>query len=55
MVNDNCVTVTETIFYAFSGGQESDSGTIGGFPVLKVHKDDSIILYTSPEGHTFKL
>lgn len=28
------VTLESTIFYAFSGGQESDSGSIGGQPVL---------------------
>ena len=27
------VTVDETIFYALSGGQESDTGTIAGLPV----------------------
>lgn len=35
-VNGNQITVNETIFYAFSGGQESDYGTIGGFSVLVV-------------------
>ncbi|MDT8419804.1 MAG: hypothetical protein RQ754_05180 [Desulfuromonadales bacterium] len=29
-VSGNSVTLQETIFYACSGGQESDSGTIGG-------------------------
>ena len=29
------VTLAETIFYAFSGGQESDAGTIGGWQVLR--------------------
>jgi len=45
------VTVTETIFYAFSGGQESDSGTIGGRPVLGARKDGLAIVYTLPEDH----
>ncbi|WP_221482182.1 hypothetical protein [Cohnella xylanilytica] len=29
-VKDNEITVNRTIFYALSGGQESDAGTIGG-------------------------
>ncbi len=33
-VNENKISLTEAIFYAFSGGQESDSGTIGGYQVL---------------------
>ncbi len=45
------VTVAETIFYAFSGGQESDSGTIGGRPVLDAHKDGLEIVYTLAEDH----
>ena len=38
-VNGNKVTLNETIFYAFSGGQASDKGTIGGFEVLEAKKD----------------
>ena len=29
-VGDDVVRLEETIFYALSGGQESDHGTIGG-------------------------
>lgn len=32
------VILSETIFYAQSGGQESDSGTISGLPVLRARK-----------------
>ncbi|MBC8393909.1 MAG: alanyl-tRNA editing protein [Deltaproteobacteria bacterium] len=45
------ITVHSTIFYAFSGGQESDQGTIGGFPVLSARKDGLEIVYTLPENH----
>jgi Ser-tRNA(Ala) deacylase AlaX len=38
-VEGNDVTVAETIFYAFSGGQESDHGAIGGYQVMQAHKD----------------
>lgn len=45
------ITVTKTIFYAFSGGQESDEGTIGGRKVLGARKDDYEIIYTLEDGH----
>lgn len=41
----NDVTVERTIFYAFSGGQESDTGTIGGCPVLEARKQGHDIVY----------
>lgn len=50
-VAGNDVTLAETIFYAFSGGQESDAGTIGGHPVLAARKEGRDILYTLAEGH----
>lgn len=49
-VHDSQITVAETIFYAFSGGQESDRGTIGGYPVREARKDGKNIIYTL-EGH----
>jgi Ser-tRNA(Ala) deacylase AlaX len=45
------VTVIATIFYAFTGGQESDAGTINGLPVLEARKDGSEIFYTLDDGH----
>lgn len=45
------VTVHSTIFYAFSGGQEGDHGTIAGYPVLSARKRGLDIVYTLPEGH----
>ncbi|MEW5827804.1 MAG: alanyl-tRNA editing protein [Chloroflexota bacterium] len=54
-VNGEAVTVAETIFYAFSGGQESDAGTIGGVPVLAARKDGLEIYYTLESGHGLKL
>lgn len=48
------VTLAETIFYAFSGGQESDAGTIGGQPVLAARKEGAEIVYTLTEGHDLK-
>ena len=42
-MNGNDVTVDQTILYAFSGGQESDEGTIGGKRVLQAKKDGKIV------------
>ncbi len=45
------VTLVSTVFFAFSGGQESDQGTIEGIPVLDAHRDGPVIRYTLPEAH----
>jgi Ser-tRNA(Ala) deacylase AlaX len=50
-VNGADVTVAETVFYAFSGGQESDAGTIANCPVVRAAKDGKEILYTLEAGH----
>lgn len=50
-VTGNQVTVQSTIFFAFSGGQESDHGSIGGCPVLHAEKDGLEIVYTLADGH----
>lgn len=50
-VQQDDVTVAETILYAFSGGQESDAGSIGGHPVLAARKDGAAIVYTLATGH----
>lgn len=49
-VDDDCITVDNTIAFAFSGGQESDSGTISGFKILRADKQDRQIVYQL-EGH----
>lgn len=54
MVKDNQITLDETIFYAFSGGQESDQGTMGGYLVLSAQKDGKTIFYTLEETHHLK-
>ncbi|MDX2496147.1 MAG: alanyl-tRNA editing protein [Desulfuromusa sp.] len=50
-VADDEVTLNSTIFFAFSGGQESDHGTIGEYPVLSARKNGLNIVYTLPQGH----
>jgi Ser-tRNA(Ala) deacylase AlaX len=54
-VSNDRVTVEATIFYAFAGGQESDTGTIAGFPVSEVRKDGLEIFYTLPADHGLRL
>lgn len=51
----NVITVAETIFYAFAGGQERDSGTISGFEVIEAEKNGTEIYYTLAEGHNLKM
>jgi len=48
------ITLDETVFFAFSGGQESDAGHIGGHPVLDARTQDGDIIYTLPEDHGLK-
>jgi Ser-tRNA(Ala) deacylase AlaX len=50
-VTGDDVTLESTIFFAFSGGQESDHGSIAGRPVLQARKAGLEIIYTLPEGH----
>jgi len=50
-VDSDDVSVDETIFYALSGGQESDHGSIGGRDVLQARKAGREIVYTLAPGH----
>ncbi|SKA39148.1 Ser-tRNA(Ala) deacylase AlaX (editing enzyme) [Enhydrobacter aerosaccus] len=45
------VRLESTIFFAFSGGQESDAGTIGGIPVAEARKDGLDIVYRLAQEH----
>ena len=53
-VKGNDMTVEQTIFFAFSGGQESDDGTIGNRRVLQARAEGQEIVYTLENGHGFK-
>jgi Ser-tRNA(Ala) deacylase AlaX len=50
-VNGGMVTVDRTIAYAFSGGQESDYGTINKYPILKAEKTEQQISYSLAVDH----
>src|SRR3989338_378248 len=59
-IKGNRVQVDQTIFYAFSGGQESDEGTIGGIKVIEAVKqgDKENIIdieYTLEQEPAFKV
>lgn len=54
-VNGNQITVKETIFYAFSGGQESDEGSIGDYKVLEARKNGNTIFYRLDNHHNLKV
>ncbi len=50
-VKGDMAMLDQTIFCAFSGGQESDAATIGGRPVLAARKEGLDILYTLAPDH----
>lgn len=52
-ITGNNVELSHTIFYAESGGQESDEGTIAGIRVVKAEKTGSRIIYTLETRPTF--
>ncbi|MFM2657247.1 alanine--tRNA ligase-related protein [Vibrio owensii] len=53
-VDGSCIELEETIFYAESGGQESDAGTIGGIQVIKAEKQGLSIVYTLEHEPNFQ-
>jgi Ser-tRNA(Ala) deacylase AlaX len=52
-VDGDVICLDRTIFYALSGGQESDEGTIGGHRVLEAKKHGHEIFYRLEKGHNF--
>jgi len=47
----NDIYLASTIFFAFSGGQESDEGSIAGHTVVAARKDGLELAYTLADGH----
>lgn len=50
-VNNDVITLDQTIAFAFSGGQQSDSGTIGGYQIIEAKKKGKEIFYTIEQNH----
>lgn len=50
-VSGSDITLSETIFFAFSGGQESDAGTIENHAVSVAQKQGQEIVYTLTDDH----
>lgn len=50
-VKGNIITLDKTIVFAFSGGQQSDSGTIGGFQIIEAKKEGKEICYIIEQNH----
>jgi len=44
-IDGDYVTLDKTIAFAFSGGQESDHGTIGGYEIVQAEKQGKQIIY----------
>ncbi|MDN3956388.1 alanyl-tRNA editing protein [Sporolactobacillus laevolacticus] len=53
-VHDQTITVDQTIAYAFNGGQQSDSGTIGGYEIIEARKDGKEIYYELEPNHSLE-
>lgn len=54
-IDGQIIELSETIFYAESGGQESDHGTIGGIEVIHAEKAGTRILYTLKSAPPFSV
>lgn len=53
-VNNNIITLDQTIAFVFSGGQP-DSGTIGGFKIIEAKEEGKEIFYTIEYNHNLIL
>jgi Ser-tRNA(Ala) deacylase AlaX len=49
------IELDRTIFFAFSGGQESDAGTIGGRMVREARLDGDRLVYVLADAHGLKV
>lgn len=53
-INSKEIILNQTIFFAFSGGQESDSGTINGINIVDVKKENHKIIHVLEKEPDFK-
>lgn len=54
LAKDNEIVLDQTVFYAFSGGQASDAGSINGIPVKETRKSGDEIVYMFDSPHNLK-
>jgi Ser-tRNA(Ala) deacylase AlaX len=54
-VSANDISVEQTIFYAESGGQESDHGFLNSYRVIKAQKEGKEIIYTLENDHELRV
>jgi len=54
-IDGSRITLDKTIFFAFSGGQASDSGSINGYPVIEAKKFEHEIFYQIDENHDLQV
>lgn len=54
-IENGTLTLYETIAYAFSGGQQSDDGTINGYTILAANKVDKEIYYSLGKNHNLQV
>lgn len=56
-IRDTEVLLDQTIIYSFSGGQESDEGTIDGYPVVtsRISNENGNIIYSLQDTDSFQL
>ncbi len=54
-VNENKITLDKTIAYAMSGGQDSDSGTIGVYEIMAAEKQGNEIVYAITPKHNLSI
>jgi Ser-tRNA(Ala) deacylase AlaX len=50
-ITQNKITLNKTVAYAMSGGQDSDSGSIGGYEIITAQKQGKDIVYTISSQH----
>lgn len=54
-IDGNDICLASSIFFAFSGGQESDTGSIAGQAVLAARKQGQELVYTLADTHGLQL